>query len=62
MFGTGFFALGCSLWMGVRDNIRRMIIAEGPMQGCNASFQIENGGISDFLRSYSNFRNHPFWK
>ncbi|EOS21075.1 hypothetical protein C806_04658 [Lachnospiraceae bacterium 3-1] len=30
----------------------RNIIAEGPMQGYNASFQIENGGINDFYKEF----------
>lgn len=29
------------------------IIAEGPMQGYNASFQIKNGGINDFYEEFS---------
>ena len=31
----------------------RNVIAEGPMQGYNASFQIENGGINDFYKEFS---------
>ncbi len=31
----------------------RNIIAEGPMRGYNASFQIENGGINDFYKEFS---------
>ena len=31
----------------------RNVIAEGPMQGYNASFQIENGGINDFYQEFS---------
>lgn len=31
----------------------RNVIAEGPMRGYNASFQIENGGISDFYKEFS---------
>ncbi len=31
----------------------RNVIAEGPMQGYNASFQIKNGGINDFYREFS---------
>lgn len=33
------------------ENVRN-IIAEGPMQGYNASFQIENGGINDFYKEF----------
>lgn len=31
----------------------RNVIAEGPMRGYNASFQIENGGINDFYKEFS---------
>ena len=31
----------------------RNVIAEGPMRGYNASFQIENGGINDFYEEFS---------